>query len=58
MTASERRVRLGERLLRLAYRDEGIPLNAVTLGDLRRVARDVGVEDESRGWLAETDDGG
>jgi LDH2 family malate/lactate/ureidoglycolate dehydrogenase len=33
-----------EALTREAYRREGIPLNAVTLGDMRRTATEVGVE--------------
>ena len=41
-----------EHLRRLAYRREGIPLNEVTLGDLRRTAVEKGVDVERFGWLS------
>ncbi len=43
----------GERefLNREAYREEGIPLNGVTLADLKRAAEGMGVETEGFAWL-------
>jgi LDH2 family malate/lactate/ureidoglycolate dehydrogenase len=41
-----------EALNREAYRRDGIPLNAVTLADLRRAAGEIGIETSRFEWLA------
>ena len=41
-----------EHLRRLAYRQEGIPLNEMTLRDLQRAAVERGVDVERFGWLS------
>ena len=40
-----------EHLNRIAYRREGIPLNAATLADLRRTAEELGVDTARYAWL-------
>ena len=40
-----------EHLNLIAYRREGIPLNAATLADLRRTAEELGVDTARYAWL-------